>query len=232
MPKALAIETSGRAGSLAILDDQHVVGEDHFPHGLQNAALMIPRIDALCKAKGWAPNEVDEIYVSVGPGSFTGLRIGVTLAKTLSLVTGARLVAVPSVRVLARNAPPDAQNLIIVLDAKRGQIFTARFERQPQGWSEREPAHLDDLKSMLARSPRPVCLLGEGIPFHHDAIPAGDHAITLAPADLWHPRARALAEEGFALARQSRFTHPDRLTPFYIRRPEAEEVWDRKHAGT
>jgi tRNA threonylcarbamoyladenosine biosynthesis protein TsaB len=130
------------------LENGVVVGEDEFPHGLQNAAMMIPRIDTLCKAQGWQPGDFEEIYVSVGPGSFTGLRIGVTLAKTLAMVTGARVVAVPSVRVLARNAPAEARNVIIVLDAKRGQIFTARFESEGEGqggWMEREGAHLDEL---------------------------------------------------------------------------------------
>src|SRR5258706_1985314 len=162
MLRALAIETSGRVGSVAILEDGRVIAEDQFPHGLQNAAQMIPRIDRLCRDRGWGPGNFQELYISVGPGAFTGLRIGGTFAKTLAFVTGARGVAVPSVRVLARNAPPEADNLLIVLDAKRDQVFTARFAREAGAWVEREPAHLDSLAAMLDRSPRPVWLLGEG----------------------------------------------------------------------
>jgi tRNA threonylcarbamoyladenosine biosynthesis protein TsaB len=169
--------------------------------------------------------------VSVGPGSFTGLRIGVTLAKTLAMVTGARVVAVPSVRVLARNAPGEARHLIIVLDAKRGQIFTARFEREGEGWGEREPAHLDDLKSMIGRAPKPIWLLGEGIPFHRDSIAGEEGVVMETPAELWLPRARAVAEEGMGMAREGKFIEAARLTPLYIRKPEAEEVWEKKHGG-
>src|SRR5262245_22961072 len=118
MLRALAIETSGRIGSIATVLDQHVLAEEQFPHGLQHAAQIILIIDRLCRAAHWSPCEVEQLYVSVGPGSFTGLRIGITLAKTMALATGVRLVAVPSVRVLAENAQPEAQHLIIVLDAK------------------------------------------------------------------------------------------------------------------
>src|SRR5438094_4413154 len=102
----------------------------------------------------------------------------------MALATGVKLVAVPSVRVLVENAPADARHVIIVLDAKREQIFTARFERatlspspgtpgegRGEGWVEREPTQLASLVEMLASSPRPVHLLGEGIPFHQKFIP-------------------------------------------------------------
>src|SRR5688572_17306148 len=156
MSRGVAIETSGRVGSVAVVRDGAVVADDQFPHGLQHAAQIVPIIDRLTRAQGWLPRDVDELYVSVGPGSFTGLRISVTLAKTMALATGVKLVAVPTVRVLAENAPADARHVVIVLDAKRDQIFTARFDRIGDAWTEAEPAKLDALKAMLAGSPRPV----------------------------------------------------------------------------
>lgn len=229
MVRALAIETSGRVGSIALVEDGQVLSEDQFPHGLQHAAEMIPRIDRLCHDRGWGPRDLHELYVSAGPGSFTGLRIGITLAKTLAFATGARIVSVPSVRVLARNAPRSAIDLIVVLDAKRDRIFTARFSRAGNQWIEREPAHLDDLGSMLQRAPRPVCLLGEGIPYHRKFIPSDDGGIVLTDPETWRPRASATAEEGPRLAAAGAFIDPDRLLPTYLRKPEAEEKWEQTH---
>ena len=225
MARALAIETSARTGSLAAVQDGRVLAEDHFPHGLKHAAEIIPRLDALCHGQGWLPRDVGEVYVSVGPGSFTGLRIGITLAKTLAFATGARLVAVPTVRVLARNAPPEARHLVLVLDAKRDQIYTARFDRTSSDapWTEAEPAHLDSLPSVLARSPRPVHLLGEGIPNHQKFIPPDDPAVVVTREDLWRPRAVAVADEGARMAGAGEFIDPQQLLPIYIRKPEAEE---------
>ena len=230
-PRALAIETSSRIGSVALVEQGRVVAEDQFPHGLQHAAEIIPRIDRLCRELGWRPHDLKELYVSAGPGSFTGLRIGVTLAKTLSLATGAKIVAVPTALVLARNAPPEALHLILVLDAKRDQIFTARFARVNDQWLVVEPAHLDDLVSMLARAPRPVHLLGEGIPHHQKFIPPEDASVVVTPPELWRPRAAAVVEEGIRLASEGRFTDPDHLVPIYIRKPEAQEKWEQAHGA-
>jgi tRNA threonylcarbamoyladenosine biosynthesis protein TsaB len=225
MARALAIETSARTGSLAAVEDGRVLAEDQFPHGLKHAAEIVPRLDELCRGQGWSAGDVKEVYVSVGPGSFTGLRIGITLAKTLAFATGARLTAVPTVRVLARNAPWDARHLVLVLDAKRDQIYTARFDRTSADvpWIEAEAAHLDNLPSVLARAPRPVHLLGEGIPHHQKFIAPDDPAVIVTPEDLWRPRAAAVAGEGARMAAMGQFTDPQQLLPIYIRRPEAEE---------
>lgn len=223
MPRVLAIETSGRVGSVALARENRVLVEAQFPHGLKHAAEIVPTIDRLCREQAWGPGDIEHVYVSVGPGSFTGLRIGVTLAKTLAFARGVKVVAVPSVRVLVENAPPEARHVIIVLDAKREQIFTAQFERTVDGWVEREPAHVESLAAMLSRSPRPVHLIGEGIPHHEKFIPRDDGGIVVTAAESWRARAAAVAKLGEELARAGAFADPYRLTPIYIRPPEAEE---------
>jgi tRNA threonylcarbamoyladenosine biosynthesis protein TsaB len=233
MPRrGLAIETSGRVGSIAVAHDGVVLAEEHFAHGLKHAAGIVPIIDSLCRRQGWKPADIEEVYVSAGPGSFTGLRVGITVAKTLAFATGAKVVAVPSELALARNAPPQWQNLIIVLDAKRDQIFTASFANV--GVDEpmvREPAHLDALAEMLRRAPRPVHLLGEGIPFHEKFIPRSDAGIIVTSSETWRGTAAAVAAIGARMGRERRFTDPMRLTPVYIRKPEAEEKFEERQRG-
>jgi len=228
MIRALPIETSSRVGSVALVEEGCVLAADTFPHGLQHAARMLPAIDSLCRSLGWTPGDLRHIYVSAGPGSFTGLRIGITLAKTLAFVSGAALVAVGSARVLVENAPPDARHVVIVLDAKRDQIFTASFDRVADGWAEREPAHLDRLADVLGRVPRPVHLLGEGIPHHRCFIPPLDAEVLIIDESLWRPRAEMVAKLGWQLAQDGRFTEAMQLVPIYIRRPEAEEKCQRQ----
>jgi tRNA threonylcarbamoyladenosine biosynthesis protein TsaB len=227
MARAIAIETSGRVGSIALWRDKGVLSEQTFPHGLKHAAEIIPIIDTLCRAQGWGPKDVQEVYLSAGPGSFTGLRIAVTLAKTMALATGVKLVAVPSVRVLAENAPAGAKHLLIVLDAKRDQIYTARFERVEGRWVEREGAHLDRLAEAIERAPRPVHLLGEGLPYHEKFVPKEDGVIVCGEEN-WRARASVVAELGAAMAARGEYADPDRLTPIYIRPPEAQEKWEQR----
>jgi tRNA threonylcarbamoyladenosine biosynthesis protein TsaB len=227
MLRALALETSGRTGSVALVEDGRVVAVDQFSHGLQHAAGLLPMIDRLTRSTGWSPSDFRHLYVSAGPGSFTGLRIGITLAKTMSLVTGARLVAVPTAHVLLQNAPREAVEVVIVLDAKRGQIFTARYQRvgsdaisPMDNWREAEPAHLDTLAAILNRAGRPVHLLGEGLPYH----PTPDHpGIVVTDASSWRGRAESVAALGVAMAQSGHFIAADALLPTYVRLPEAEE---------
>jgi tRNA threonylcarbamoyladenosine biosynthesis protein TsaB len=250
---SLAIETSGRVGSVALVRDGVVLAEPTFEHGLKHAAGILPMIDSLCREHGVGPRDLAELYVSIGPGSFTGLRIGVTLAKTMSLTTGVKIVAVPTVAVLAANAPADAANIIIVLDAKRDQIFTASFAAKDEGgrmkdekgeeithpfssfilhpssFSLREPAHLDSLTAMLARSPRPVHLIGEGIPYHEKFIPKDDAGVIVTSPDLWRAKAGVVASIGMQMAARGEFADADRLVPLYIRMSEAEEKWEEKN---
>ena len=205
VPRALVIETSARVGCVALAIDGAIIIEQQFEHGLQNAAKILPIIDELCRGQRWAPGEIEHIYISIGPGSFTGLRIGVTIAKTLALTTGAKIVAVPSLLVLAHNAPMTAKHVVVALDAKRGQVYAARFERRGEEVVEIEPPHLGRLEDVLSRSPQPVHLITEKDP---------------APA-----RAEVVAQLGWSMAQRGHFADPDRLIPVYIRLPEAEEKW-------
>jgi tRNA threonylcarbamoyladenosine biosynthesis protein TsaB len=228
--RAIAIETSSRAGSVALVEEGRVVEEEEFAQGLAHAAGVVAVIDRLVRGAGWGPGDLAEVYVSVGPGSFTGLRVGVTVAKTLALSLGLKIVAVPTVAVLVRNAPPGWREAVIVLDAKRGQIFTARFENRGGEAVEVEGAHLDTLASMVARAGRPVVLIGEGIPYHREFVPEGE-GVVVTSEEVWRPRAWVVAELGWGMARRGEFVEADRLTPLYIRRPEAEEKWEKMGRG-
>jgi tRNA threonylcarbamoyladenosine biosynthesis protein TsaB len=232
--RGLALETSGRVGSVALAVGGRAVVSDTFDYGLSNAARLLPIIDGLCRGQGWKAADLREIYVSIGPGSFTGLRIGTTLAKTLAFATGAAIAAVPTLLVLACNAPADVRDLIVLLDAKRGMIFTARFHREPAGvWLAAEPAHLDTLAAMVSRAREqtsgqtsgPIFLTGEGLDFHRKEI-GGDSQIHELPHELWTASAAVVATLGRQMLDRGEATGADRLVPVYVRRPEAEEKAD------
>ena len=225
MTRALAIETAGRDSSVAAVDGGEVVAEATFAGGMRHAAALLPLIAGLVGGRGWTPGDVEEVYVSAGPGSFTGLRIGITVAKTLAVATGVRLVAVPTLAVVVENAPAEATHAVVLLDAKRDQVFAATFERVGGGWVEREPARLDTLPSVLRRAARPVYLLGEGIVAHRHHVPT-DAGVIVTDPDSWRPRAGVVARLGAGLAAAGRFVDPDQLLPTYVRRAEAEEKFD------
>lgn len=223
----LAVETSSRIGSLAVFDSGSLLAQRTFEHGLQNAARMLPLLDEMLCELDLVPRQLGAIAVSQGPGSFTGLRLGITFAKTLCFATGATLLAVPSLEVIAHNAPAGVLHVMPILDARRGQVFTARYERQGGELLERTPAMLSPLAAVLEKAPRPLALLGEGIASHRQEIPP-DAGIRVLEEPLWTPRADVLGRLAQLRLVRGQLADSFTLTPIYLRKPEAQE---RMEAG-
>ncbi len=204
------------------------MAERAFPAGMKHASLLLPTVDAMLAEAGRAVGDVRAVYISAGPGSFTGLRVAVTFAKTLAFARGVKLVAVPSLRVAVENAPAAAGRVLGVLDARRGQVFAATYERQGKGFAEVRGVHLTSLANALAEATDagtpdagPLWLLGEGLAYHLPGeVPAG---VCVAPENLWRPRAAALARVAAGEAAAGRFADPFELKPIYVRLAEAHE---------
>ena len=237
----IAMETSSRMGSIAVGIGDRCLQEHTFSGPMQHATELLPAVELLMDDIGFSPADIGVVAVSIGPGSFTGVRIAVMAARTLSQVLGCRLVGVPTTEVLALNAPQDGSVPIgVVLDARRGMIFAACYQwvsasveggaggMGPVLQTLLEPT-LGDPKEILARWPRNIQLLGEGIAYHRDAIDgAGLDSRVLEPATAV-PRAAALYRLGRWRADRGEFTARDALLPLYLRKPEAQELWEARH---
>ncbi|HUU82299.1 MAG TPA: tRNA (adenosine(37)-N6)-threonylcarbamoyltransferase complex dimerization subunit type 1 TsaB, partial [Phycisphaerae bacterium] len=173
-----------------------------------------------------------EVYVSGGPGSFTGLRLGITVARMLVWAGHGRVraVRVPTLEVIAQNCletPKPPKDLVVLLDAKRGRVYAATFTLDQARYRRvTEPAErkVAELASTL---PDRCAAVGEGIAYHRTAV---DRArLTVLPEELNRPRAEVVHALGFARAAAGDFDGPAALVPIYVRRPEAEEVWERRH---
>ncbi len=231
-PNILVIETSGRVGSVALATGCALKQSARFRADFSHAAELLPTIDALCRPLSWAPNDIDHVYLSIGPGSFTGLRIAVTLARTLAFSIKADIVAVATLEVIAQNAlraekPP--LHVAVLLDAKRGQVYSAAFEQTEGRYARTVDACIADPIEFLHGLPQPVWVLGDGITYHREALARVAH--TELPEALWPPRVETVLKLGYEKAQRGEFVQPNALAPVYLRRPEAEEVWERRHAG-
>jgi len=230
--RILAIETSSRHGSAALGDGPRLVAERPFATNVEHARELLPSLDALCREAGWPPESIRQVHVSIGPGSFTGLRVAVTFARHFALAVGAEICAVPSLDVIAQNAldaaaPPE--HLAVVLDAKRGQVFAGLFRHVGDRYGRVRGPELCEPGQWLATQPRPLTVTGEGINYHREAIAGA--GVAVLEESLWAPRAGEVHVLGWRLAHAGRFTRPQDLAPVYVRRPEAEELWEKRHAG-
>ena len=223
--RILAVETSGPRGGIALADSERILDERRLDEGLRHGRDLLLTIRDACAAAGWTPRDIELLAVSIGPGSFTGLRIAVVFAKFTAWHTGAPIVAVPTLRALAENAPPDASRVVPILDAKRGGLFASIFERRSGRLDEILGPTLLEPEDLAGRLQPPAFILGRGIPKGRSALGGFD----LAPEDLWDVRPSVVARLGRQMHARGEFADPLRLEPVYIRPPEAEELWQRRH---
>lgn len=229
--RVIAIETSSRRGSVAIGEGAAVRGVATFSADARHGAELLPAIDRLCGEANWERRSIGQVHVSIGPGSFTGLRVAVTTARHLALGLGVKVAAVPSLAVIADNArlagePPE--RVAVILDAKRGQVFAGWFELSGEWYESRGAPVLVEPRAWLEALPRPLAVLGEGVGYHRAAVDATD-AQVLDEA-IWMPRAESVLRIGWRMAELGQFAEERSVVPLYIRRPEAEEVWERRQA--
>jgi len=203
-----------------------------FRASLQHAVELLPTIDEICRVHGVPPRSIAQVYVSGGPGSFTGLRIGASFARGMALAAGSGLVRLPTLEVVAQNAldlaePPPF--VAVILDAKRGNVFAALFVRQERRFvaatvpAERAP------EAFFATLPPQCAVLGEGVAYHRSSVERAE--LRVLSEELNRARAEMVYRLGRDRATRGDFTDPADMVPLYIRRPEAEEVWQRRHGA-
>lgn len=165
--RVLGIETSTSQASAALIEGGQVVASRSCSRPKQSAEQLLPMVAELLAATGWSRSALDRIGVSVGPGSFTGLRVGIACAQGLALGLGIPLVGVTSLRTMAR-AVPDAMLGIrcALLDARRGEVFAAAYQAGPRAAEVFAPVALpvgDARRSLERAVAAPIVWIGSGL---------------------------------------------------------------------
>ncbi len=223
----LGIETSSTTGGVALLRDNKTIAQRAFEKGLVHGRELAPSIRSAAEEAGLELKEIDLVAVDAGPGSYTGVRVGVATAKALAWALGAKLVSVVSLDALAEAAKDLGPSLVTALDARRGHLYTAAYETAGGEVSRVDGPEIAPLEGFLDRLPRPAVLLGDGI----KKLPenAGEEpGITYAPREFWIPRAQVVASLGLRAAGRGEFADVLTLEPLYLRRSEAEEKFGVK----
>lgn len=225
--KLLAIETSGLTGSVCLREDNQPPVVREFGAVKRHARELLPSLDTLFNKAGWSPgDDLDLIAISIGPGSYTGLRVGMACVKTLAWSTGCDVVGIPSLDVLAQNALDESaggpfQSVAVAVDAKRGQVYCAIYELREDYYERIGDIEIIDAEKFAARLKSPCLLLGEGIKSYDDIF--RKDGISMASEEMWRARAETVADMGLRAYKEGRLDNPHTLAPIYMRRPEAEE---------
>lgn len=249
-PLILAVETSSRIGSVAIAIGAEVLAETVFSCPLMHSAEIFPAIVSLLKCAGRKPDQIEHVYISGGPGSFTGLRIAATLAKGMHLANAVKVVTVDTLDIIAynsadyfrenidigsdfgRNRVP-IEKIATILDAKRGQFFIAVYNCHLNKGEDSQQLVFDKLYEKIM----PDSLMSASDFIAQFA--ASDKPIWLLGDGLvyhrdkfkaegvrfflekyWSPHANKVHRLGWQIAQQGGFADPIELRPFYLRQPE------------
>ncbi|MCK1990849.1 tRNA (adenosine(37)-N6)-threonylcarbamoyltransferase complex dimerization subunit type 1 TsaB [Lysinibacillus fusiformis] len=231
----LGIETANTPLSIAVVKDGKVVAEMVQNIKLTHSAGAMPAIEEILARIDVRPNDLDAIAVSEGPGSYTGVRIGVTLAKTLAWTLQKPLVGVSSLKTLAANAALYNGLICPIFDARRGNVYTAVYQGETlEALVEDHHEHIDDLLVRLKALEQPILFVGTDVDIFWENIVQilGEHAVR-APFSIDLPRATEVIHLATKMELPSvEATH--HFVPQYKRIAEAEANWlkeqkEKKH---
>ena len=215
--KILALETSARAVSAAVSENGRILTSGYQDTGLTHSRTLMPIVEHILKNADLKPADMDAIAVAVGPGSFTGIRIGVAAAKGLALALDKPAIGVSTLAAMARNVAFADGLVVCAMDARRSQVYNATFSAEGGVLTRLTPDRaisLSELAEELRGAERSITLVGDGACL---ALPC-----RLAPPHLLLQNAVSVALEAKALASQGKMVSAQELAVFYLRPPQAD----------
>jgi tRNA threonylcarbamoyladenosine biosynthesis protein TsaB len=229
----LGIETSTHQVGAAIGGHEGVLAAAQTSRGRRHAELLTPTIDFVRRSARIELDEISCVAVDLGPGLFTGLRVGIAAAKAVAHALRVPMVGVPSLDLLAFPVRHTSRLIVAAIDAKRGELFYAFYRQVPGGVqrvSDHQVGSPDDLASELLTARDEILLVGDGAARYHETFD-GLKRVELADSGFAHPSATSLVQLAHAQALREQFVAPWELTPLYLRKPDAEINWSTRDGG-
>jgi len=229
-PLILAIENSSMCGSVAIVSPNLCLGELSITSSITHSKRLLDSIDTILNNVDLNLNDIDAIAVSLGPGSFTGVRIGLTTAKGLALATGKPLIGINSLIALASQVPCSNDLICSMLDARKKEVFAAFYKKNSLGTVMQSGNFLSVAPAILCDAiSEPVIFVGDGALLYKSEIEerTGRFA-TFAPHEICFPRASATGMLALSHWTSGSFLNPAEASPIYVRPSDAEINYRKK----
>lgn len=229
--KILSIDSATESASCAVIDDDKLLGEITFNYKKQHSAILMPMIDTLLKNTELTLSDIDGFAISKGPGSFTGLRIGMATIKGFAQATKKPLICVSTLDALAYNLAYTPGIICPILDALRGNVYTALYKFEGESLvqiSDYMVISIDELIELIDN--KPVTFIGDGIFKFKEKLASSLTSISFAPANLNLAKASSLGELGLKLLSKGISDDLYSAAPIYLRQSQAEREYEEKMA--
>ena len=224
--KILAIETTEAIASVAVADDDNVLLELHLDTHKRSAQSLAPGLKRVLEQVGWRPADVQLVAVTIGPGSFTGLRVGLTTAKIFAYAVGAEVLGVDTLDVIAAGSPSEVTDLAVAVDAQRGDVVARTYHRASDGRFEPlGPAELLPMDAWLAGLAAGMAVSGPVLAKWTEDLPPG---VVPVERRFWPPTAGNVARLASRLYAAGHRDDLWKLAPHYSRPSGAEEKWAQR----
>jgi len=219
--RLLALDTSTLSGSVALLEDEQIRAEVNLNLGRKHTERLLPGMDWIFQELELEPRQLEAVAVGLGPGSFTGLRVGLATAKGLAISLEIPLVGVSSLEALAWQARFYSGKILSLIDARKGQVF-AEFFQGGDGFSALEGPMVINPEELAVKIPEQTLLVGEGWRAYHEIFAKLRDRIIIAGAEFDSPRGSIIGRLGLRRLKQGERDLPDTLVPIYLRPSDAE----------
>lgn len=228
--KVLAVETSTMLGGVAVVDDEKgLVAETRLNVKTTHSERLMTAVDNVLKQAELILSDIDVFGVAIGPGSFTGLRIGLSTVKGLSYATGKKIVTVPTLEAFAWNFPFCPHQVCLMLDARRSEVYAAVFKWEDNGFRRLLPETSIRPEDLLKSLEGTVLFAGEGVSLYNKKIvDIFKERALIAPPQTMVPSPANVAMLGLEKAKNGNYADSWTQVPYYIRRSEAEVKWSEK----
>lgn len=231
--KILAVDSSAAAASAAVLDGQKVLAENYLNIGLTHSQTLLPLIDAALKSAGVTMEQIELLAVTNGPGSFTGVRIGVAAVKGLAAAKNIPCLGVSTLEALAWHFQGIPATVCAVMDARCGQVYNALFKSDGESMTRLTPDRAIsavDLAQELKELEAPIFLVGDGAELCFRTFGENMQGVLKAPAHIEYQHASCAAMLAQKQFLQSGAISAAELLPAYLRMPQAERELKKRRS--
>ena len=221
----LAFETSAKAGSVALMEEQKLLAQSYQNTGLTHSQTIMSMAESMLKSCGFTPQDVTAVAVAAGPGSFTGVRIGVAAAKGFAWGSQIPCYGVSTVEAMALQLGVYDGIVVSVMDARRNQVYNAVFEARQGSLNRLSPDRaisLEDLGEELAKYEKPIYLVGDGSILCYNTLKDQIPNLILPPEHRMHQSAAGVALLAMEQIRRGDAGNAAALEPNYLRLSQAE----------